>query len=568
MTESNDGRLLQDYAQHRSEQAFRALVERYLVLVYSTALRQVGDRTLAEEIAQQVFVALARKPNSIRHDKTLSSWLYRTTLLQSRQSIRGELRRKQREETAIEMGTLANVESEWTPLIPMLDEAILSLRENERMAVVLRFLEEKPLREVGHALGISEDAAQKRVAKALDGLTQFFRRRGFAVPAITAASAPIFGGAVQAVPAGLGATISQFAIGQASIAQASGAALLLSKLMTITQTQTAAVCLLIGALPVAITWNTLREARAEQANLNHRLAEIRSQSTEADSTLASIQASRRISEDDRSRLQQVLASRSSTPPALADPAFYTWDENSDFVRVPKSLLSKTSIPAGLLTATGTNIPLGNELKTVLRITSGEEAKLMALLDETRRSYQQLETKNSVPSDQHVNYRVLAPFRDTQRSRGRGFQVLMTTPISPDPGDADPVEIVSFRVNPFPEEQRALWAEFGSALQMILGVERSKLFMDQAEIIVHLLVGERVVPNTNQRVLIYSYLLSAGPKPAVYVASALTGTSSSGGSGRLFDPMEDQFAPEAMKLILARWRAQIAALKTQSGGNRQ
>ena len=581
MSGTDDTTLLRDYALHRSEPAFQSLVERYLVLVYSTALRQLGNRALAEEVAQNVFVVLARSPHAFRYGTTLSSWLYKTTLLQARQTIRAELRRKRREETAVELGSIAGAESDWAPLLPMLDEAILSLRQSDRAAVVLRFLEDKPFREVGQALGISEDAAQKRVAKALEGLTQFFRRRGFAVPVMTTLSAPLFSDAVKAAPAGLAATLTQFALREASLAPASAVALFLTQLMNITNTQTAAVCLLIGALPVAITWNTLRETRAEQANLNHRLGDILSQSSEADATLASLEASYRFSVEDRSRLQQVAASRSSAPLVLADPAFYPWNENSDFVRVPKSLLSRISIPAGLRTSVGaTNIPLGDELKAVLRITPAEEAKLMALLDDTRRTYRLLEAKNSVPSGQHVNYRLIRPFRGNQRIGGRGFQVLMDTAVSPDPGPEDPVEIVSFRVNPFPEERQALWGQFDSSLQMILGSERSKLFMDQAEITVHFLAGERSVSVSRQedrQVITQSYLLSTGPEAGVYLANAMTtapqpvgarggGGGGSGGGGNLFEAAEDQFAPEAMKPILVRWRAQIAALKTQSGGN--
>ena len=81
MNGTDDTTLLRDYALHRSEPAFQSLVERYLVLVYSTALRQVGNRALAEEVAQNVFVVVARSPSAFRYGTTLSSWLYKTTLL-------------------------------------------------------------------------------------------------------------------------------------------------------------------------------------------------------------------------------------------------------------------------------------------------------------------------------------------------------------------------------------------------------------------------------------------------------------------------------------------------------
>ena len=75
-------------------------------------------------------------------------------------------------------------------LVPMLDEALLSLREKDRTALLLRFYESQSLRDVGAAFGVSEDTARKRVQSALEKLSEFFKRRGFktaTVAAITAA---------------------------------------------------------------------------------------------------------------------------------------------------------------------------------------------------------------------------------------------------------------------------------------------------------------------------------------------------------------------------------------------
>ena len=63
--------------------------------------------------------------------------------------------------------------------MPLLDEALLSLREKDRTALLLRFYENHSLREVGAAFGVSEDTARKRVQSALEKLTEFFKRRGF-----------------------------------------------------------------------------------------------------------------------------------------------------------------------------------------------------------------------------------------------------------------------------------------------------------------------------------------------------------------------------------------------------
>lgn len=70
---------------------------------------------------------------------------------------------------------------------------------------MLRFLEERSLRDVGAALGVDEGAARKRVSRALDRLAGFFRRRGFAVPAGAGAGA-LLASSATAIPAGLAAS--------------------------------------------------------------------------------------------------------------------------------------------------------------------------------------------------------------------------------------------------------------------------------------------------------------------------------------------------------------------------
>src|SRR5947207_15445919 len=75
----NDEQLLQSFAEHGSEAAFRTLVERHLPLVLGTARRITGESGLAEEVAQTVFILLARKARNLRPGTILSAWLYRAT---------------------------------------------------------------------------------------------------------------------------------------------------------------------------------------------------------------------------------------------------------------------------------------------------------------------------------------------------------------------------------------------------------------------------------------------------------------------------------------------------------
>src|SRR5262249_24991540 len=148
----------------------------------------------AREIAQDVFAVLARKAWQFGPDDSLPAWLHRTALLEAKQWLRGELRRRRREQTAAELGTTMKTPDEepgLRALVPFLDDALLSLREKERTVLLLRIYENRSLREVGHSLGVSEDLAQKRVSSALDRLSGFFQRRGFRTATTAATTAAL-----------------------------------------------------------------------------------------------------------------------------------------------------------------------------------------------------------------------------------------------------------------------------------------------------------------------------------------------------------------------------------------
>src|ERR1022692_3432869 len=128
MPDLDDITLLRQYAENNSESAFAALAERHVNLVYSVALRNVGNPHAAEEIAQAVFIILARKANKLPQHAVLSGWLYQTTRLTAANFLRGEIRQRKREQEAFMESTLNESESEaWLQIVPILDAAISKL---------------------------------------------------------------------------------------------------------------------------------------------------------------------------------------------------------------------------------------------------------------------------------------------------------------------------------------------------------------------------------------------------------------------------------------------------------
>jgi len=206
---TDDACLLRQYVKQNSQSAFAALTGRYLRLVYGTCLRELGDPALAEDATQIVFLILARRAGSLRMPHTLPNWLFTTARLTARQLRKQEHMRQTREQDAFEQSlSAANADPAWPDIAEHINDAVAALGPKDREVVLLRFFDGLSLKEVGDALGITENTARMRVARSVDKM-----RRRLAREQVTASAdvltALLGTEAARALPAASAAGIAQ-----------------------------------------------------------------------------------------------------------------------------------------------------------------------------------------------------------------------------------------------------------------------------------------------------------------------------------------------------------------------
>ena len=308
---SNDTGLLREYVTKHSESAFAELVREHLNLVYSAAWREsYGDSGLAEDLAQEVFSELARKAPKLLGHPSLAGWLYTTVRLLAANARRAEQRRRKREEAANAMNdpqAQDSPEALWSRIGPVLDDALHEMKEADRIAIVLRFLEDRSLREVGVALGLQENAARMRVERALEKLRSLLATRGVSSTASGLAVGLTFG-AILPAPSALAATFASTAL--ASCGAADSSTLTLLEIMSLSKLQISLIGIVVVTGIAVPVWqqSRLRAARSE-------LRALQSQQQEVDKLRAEVSRLEKV-EADQTELERLRQWQAQTQPEL------------------------------------------------------------------------------------------------------------------------------------------------------------------------------------------------------------------------------------------------------------
>jgi hypothetical protein len=349
-------------------------------------------------------------------------------------------------------------ESSSTPseLEPELDEAMLELSARNREILVLRFFSGKSLREVGADLGIREDAAQKRVRKALDALTRCLRRRGLraAAPALTVVALQNAAVSAGAAPAGLAATIAQGSLTAVPALSFNTAAITAAKIMSLTKAQVTIVCTTLALAPIGYEWRASAAAKTDHQRLGAELSELRR---------AALAREKRRLETERQieNLQREIAS-ASAPPVLADapaplqPA--AWDEHSPYVRLPRDVFAKVHF---------------TEFDSVTAADGKTDRFALPVMNSDGQPCPALEAALGLSPAETQQFRQICHDAFAE-FHARIAQHTITT--HPNSGDR---EIVRLEIAGFPEEGAAFQQRFRERLTTMLGPERTEAFWLQA-----------------------------------------------------------------------------------------
>ena len=161
--------------------AFEELVRAYQHRVFGVAVRMLGDRAEAEEIAQEVFLRVHRSVGEFRGESKLSTWLYAITSRLCLNRLASSDRRQRRADPDalhdVPSSTAdASAELERGELETALRDAIAALPEERRIVVVLRDVEGLSYEEIASALELELGTVRSRLHRARTDLKSKLQR--------------------------------------------------------------------------------------------------------------------------------------------------------------------------------------------------------------------------------------------------------------------------------------------------------------------------------------------------------------------------------------------------------
>jgi len=153
--------------------SFTELCRRYYPAMVAIAHSMLGDRHLAEDVAQQAFATAAVKLLQLRQKEQFAGWLAAICRNAARDTLRSRKAIRSIE------GRPATGESDENAVCESVRAALNKLSAPAREVVFLRFYEGMSYEQVSAVLGISEQAINGRLRRAKKKLAEYLRRDGY-----------------------------------------------------------------------------------------------------------------------------------------------------------------------------------------------------------------------------------------------------------------------------------------------------------------------------------------------------------------------------------------------------
>jgi len=166
-----DAGLIREIAQG-NEASFTRLVKRYQNRVLSTIYRYVQDSSVAQDLAQEVFIKVWENARTFKGKSRFSTWLYRIVVNHclSYHSKRERHQTVELEESLTDHGLSVQGKARKDVERELLKEAMEKLSSRQRIALILFKFEGYSCKEVAGIMGISFPAAQSLIFRAIDAL--------------------------------------------------------------------------------------------------------------------------------------------------------------------------------------------------------------------------------------------------------------------------------------------------------------------------------------------------------------------------------------------------------------
>jgi RNA polymerase sigma factor (sigma-70 family) len=473
---SDDHALLRVYANDRSESAFAQLVSDHVDFVYATALRLVaGDAHLAQDVTQTVFIDLARKAASLLNQRSLEGWLYRATRFAAAKAVRTERRRAVREGKAFQEAGAMEVNSnasapnsseDWDRIAPVLDQAIEQLAAPDREAILLRFFARKNLRAVAETVGTTEEAARKRVSRALEKLRAYLLHRGVNISE-TALIAAFAAGAATVTPPALAAAVTTAAVA-APVALTTPAILL--QFMATAKTKIAIASLSLVAVPLVLQHQNISKLKSDNQALQEQLLSAQAASiSPATITLPQNSADRlelmRLRAEVTALRRENQQRAQAAPLAQTAPAAPSNDSIPDFVQWAETILTG---PPEIQGTEGGNIR--RKFLSREQLSEGEQTLLMNIV---RRAADIEKSPEDFTAFQSSFVSTLLNWKDDPRG-GRVREIIQTAASTAHEQQMN-FNAPALNADSWPSEQKQLNRTATAAIQSLLTQDEREIF---------------------------------------------------------------------------------------------